>query len=376
MRQLNRYQLFLERAVALARRQGRVGLVLPSGLATDHGSSGLRRALLERCDLDSLTGFDNRHRVFPIHRSVRFLLLTATPGSSTNQILCRFGIRHPETLDALPDASDCPPQPAPPIVLTAAFIRRLSGEDLAVPELRDSLDLQILERVAATFPELGSTAGWAARFGRELNASDDREHFEAGSEGLPVIAGKHIAPFAVHLEKCGDRISARTAARLLDEGATFGCARLAYRDVASATNRLTLISAIVPKGVVTTHSLFCLKTRLDPDEQLFLCGILNSYVANYLVRFTVTTHLTARRIERLRVPKPARGSPQFQDVRVAAAASGRGAGPVLQALVAGLYGLSTEEFRHVLGTFPLVDRAEREASFDVFRSRCSSPAQD
>src|SRR5260221_656861 len=70
----NRYQLFAERALALARHEGRVGLVLPSGLATDHGSAALRRRLLSECDIDALVGIDNQRGVFPIHRSVRFLL--------------------------------------------------------------------------------------------------------------------------------------------------------------------------------------------------------------------------------------------------------------------------------------------------------------
>ena len=42
----NRYQLFVERAVALARDGGRLGLLLPSGLATDHGSAPLRQRSL------------------------------------------------------------------------------------------------------------------------------------------------------------------------------------------------------------------------------------------------------------------------------------------------------------------------------------------
>jgi hypothetical protein len=54
----NRYQLFLERAVALTRHGGRIGLVLPSGLATDHGSAPLRQLLLSRCNLDALVGID------------------------------------------------------------------------------------------------------------------------------------------------------------------------------------------------------------------------------------------------------------------------------------------------------------------------------
>ena len=90
--------------------------------------------------------------------------------------------------------------------------------------------------------------------------------------------------------------------------------RLAYRDVASSTNRLSLIAAILPAGVVTTHSLFCLKTRLSSDNQAFLCGMLNSFVANYLVRQVMTTHLGSSTVESLRVPKPPYDSPAFVEI--------------------------------------------------------------
>src|SRR5205807_10583969 len=99
----NRYQLFVERAIALTRDGGRLGLVLPSGLATDHGSSTLRRLLLSRCDVDALVGMDNHRGVFPIHRSVRFLLVTATAGSATRRIACRLGIDDPTVLESLDD---------------------------------------------------------------------------------------------------------------------------------------------------------------------------------------------------------------------------------------------------------------------------------
>src|SRR5436190_14906622 len=64
----NRYQLFTERAIALTRPGGRIGLVLPSGLASDHGSASLRRLLFSRCGVDAFVGFDNRDGGFPIHR--------------------------------------------------------------------------------------------------------------------------------------------------------------------------------------------------------------------------------------------------------------------------------------------------------------------
>jgi hypothetical protein len=371
--QTNRYQLFLERAISLARQRGRIGLVLPSGLATDHGSSALRRMLIERCDVDALVGLDNRHAVFPIHRSVRFLLVTATAGARTNQIRCSLGIRDPAVLDTIPDTADRLTDPAYPVVLTPSLIERLSGHDLAVPELRSPVDLALVERIAASFPSLASSEGWSARFGRELNASDDRRHFERGPDGLPVLEGKHIEPFVVHADACTHRIPPSIAARVLNPGRTFRRARLAYRDVASATNRLTLIAAIVPPNVVTTHSLLCLKTPLSTEDQQFLCGILNSYVANYLVRLTITSHVTTGTIERLRAPKPPRESPLFQEIREIAAALARapqagGSGPRLQALVAEAYGLSLEEYRHVLGTFPLVDEEEKQAALEILRA--------
>ena len=89
--------------------------------------------------------------------------------------------------------------------------------------------------------------------------------------------------------------------------------RLAYRDVASSTNRLSLIAAILPAGVVTTHSLFCLKTRLSRDSQAFLCGMFNSFAANYLVRQVMTTHLGSSTVESLRVPRPHHDAPSFAE---------------------------------------------------------------
>ena len=103
---INRYQVFLERAAGLAKRGGRLGLVLPSGFATDHTSSAApptpHGSLRDRY----ARGFDNRKRIFPIHRSVRFVIFTATTGSPTRRIRCRFGIDDPAMLETIPDSGD------------------------------------------------------------------------------------------------------------------------------------------------------------------------------------------------------------------------------------------------------------------------------
>ena len=368
----NQYQLFVERALRLTRPGGRVALVVPSGLAHDHGSAALRHLLLRQCRVDSIVGFDNRAGVFPIHRSVRFVLLTATRGGETARVRCRFGLQDPAALDAL---GETPPAAGAPgwFALTPALLERLSGPGLAIPDLRAPLDLAILEKAARGHPPLGSAAGWHVRFGRELNASDDRQHFKSGGRGLPIIEGKHVHPFAVDTASATLRIPAGTAARLLDAASTFRRKRLAFRDVASATNKTTLIAAIVPDGCVTTHTLFCLRTPLDIDEQMVLCALFNSYPANFLVRLRVSTHVSLAVMEALPLPRPAPGSRLHGDLlqcgrALAEHPADRDAAAAMHAAGACAYGLTGEEFAHVLASFPLVPAIERRAALELFEA--------
>jgi hypothetical protein len=363
---VNRYQLFVERALQLARRGGRIGLVLPGGTLTDGGSAPLRRHLFDRSRVDGVIGLDNRQGIFPIHRSVRFVLLTCTNGEATDAVRCRFGISDPEQLDD-PAASDR----RSTFTLTRAFLSRLSGhDDLAVPEIQSAADLRILEQVSVRVPRSGAASGWNVAFGRELNASDDRGLFVAfrGDGGRCVLEGKQIEPFRTSLEGCRYQLAAGARVKIPRRP------RLAYRDIASATNRLTLIAAIVPADAVTTHTLFCLKTLLPLDAQHVLCALLNSFVANYLVRFRVNTHVTVSLVSRLPVPVLDPDSRDFS--RLAALASTLMHSPTLaeqqpeyvelQATVARLYGLSEKDFAHVLSTFPLMPAEVKARCLTLF----------
>ena len=82
--------------------------------------------------------------------------------------------------------------------------------------------------------------GWNARFGRELNATEDRPRFvPLGSRAklLPIVEGKQLSPFQDRPLAVDPRASRSTTASRT---------RIAYRDVASATNKLTLIAAMLP----------------------------------------------------------------------------------------------------------------------------------
>ena len=346
----NRYQAFVERALALTRRGGRIGLLLPSGIATDHGSAALRRHLLDRTSIDTWLGFDNRHRIFPIHRSMRFVVLSTTTEGTTAQLRFRCGLTSPQTLH---DEQLF----AKALVLSRSRLAALDPDHVAIPEVTNATALSILTGIADRVPALRDPSGWNVKFGRELNATDDRPRFlpiGSRSDLLAIVEGKQLSPFQVDLNRSTHGFA----------GAPLR-ARIAYRDVASATNKLTLIAAMLPANAISTHTVFCLKTALDEHSQWALLGLLNSLVANFLARLNVTTHVTSAIMSRLRVPKPdARQVDRLAALARSLAATGIGdsstAYAELNALTATLYGVTPDEYGFILESFPLIAKSQRD----------------
>ena len=197
---LNLYQLFVERALQLVRPGGRIGFVVPSGLVSDAGAAPLRRHLLDRAEVDDITGLDNRLAIFPVHRSVRFVLLTCTTGRETTA----------SAAGSVSPASTSSSAPrAPRSFCRGGCWRGCPGMTTsAFPELASETDLAIVEAVSNAAPRLGGKDGWNVEFGRELNASDDRESFTPiapHSTGRPVIEGKQIDAFRVAVGEAGWR---------------------------------------------------------------------------------------------------------------------------------------------------------------------------
>jgi hypothetical protein len=230
------------------------------------------------------------------------------------------------------------------------------------------VDLAIAEKAAALFPPISDHRGWRAQFGRELNATDDRGAFQQAGHGLPIIEGKLIEPHRVRVGDARLSITSREARRRL--GDRHQRWRLAYRDVASATNRRTLIAALLPPGTVSTHTVFCLRTALPIAAQRFLCGMFNSLVVNYLVRLRVTTHVTTAIVERLPIPHEDDAGALYDEIGAMTRALSRRDDSALEvrldAVVAKLYQLTPEEFRHVLSTFPLIPEKHRDDAITEF----------
>lgn len=77
---LNTYQLFVERAVSLLEPEGYMGMVLPTALFLDDGSTALRKMLLEDTRIKEIFSFKNKYtgqqKIFPaVHPQYKFCII-------------------------------------------------------------------------------------------------------------------------------------------------------------------------------------------------------------------------------------------------------------------------------------------------------------
>lgn len=153
--------------------------------------------------------------------------------------------------------------------------------------------------------------------------------------------------------------------------------RIAFRDVARATDSRTVIAALVPPCVVLTHKApFLLRTRGDERDEAFLLGVLSSIPLDWYARRFVEITLSFQLLETFPIPAPDRDDPVRREVEQIAAtlaavderyhkwASTVGVGvnttPAaeteelksrLDAAVARLYGLDERAIRVIFETF-------------------------
>jgi hypothetical protein len=86
---VNTYSIFAEMKRSLLNPSGRVGCIVPSGIATDDTTKFFFQSLMDSRSLVSLHSFENEEFIFPaVHHATKFCLLTmAAPGSELNRVV-------------------------------------------------------------------------------------------------------------------------------------------------------------------------------------------------------------------------------------------------------------------------------------------------
>jgi hypothetical protein len=254
--------------------------------------------------------------------------------------------------------------------------------------------------------DLNDSASWRARPHRELDATNDKRLMvfpKDPPEGYwPVFKGESFDiwepdrgvyyawadPEKVMAALQKKRLhSARLARSAFSEfppawnkdPKTLPCLkpRIAFRDVARATDTRTVRAALLPPKVFIVHiAPYFVWPRGDEKDQAYLLGVLCSIPFDWYARRFVETHMTYHIAEGLPVPRPKRDMPLWKRAvalggrlacpdkryREWAAAVGVEYGKLeddekqdmiaeLDGVVAHLYGLNEKQLTHIFETF-------------------------
>jgi len=336
---INTYSVFAERFTHLVRPEGRVGAVLPTGIATDDTTKDFFASLMESGRLASFLGMDNEAMIyFPgiDHRNKFGLISIGGSGVTTVSPTFTFSCSRMEDTR----------KPERRFTLTDDDIRLLNPNTRTCPVFRTRADAELTKKIYRRVPVLMEEASgrneWGVSFLRMLDMANDSELFEtAPGPGLvPLYEAKMIHHFDhryatyegatqaninegslpqpseqqkadprftvlprywVPAEAVDDRLRSWPRAWL------FG-----FRDIASNVVERTAIFSLIPRvGVGHTAPLVLFEEGARPHDVVCLLANVDSLAFDYVTRQKIGgTHLTYFILKQLPVLPPSSYSPE------------------------------------------------------------------
>ena len=166
---INTYQVFAGLVRQIVAPHGRVGMVIPSGIATDYYNQDYFSVIVEEQELVSLYDFENRQGIFPgVHRSYKFSLLTLT-GSEAPAEAADFAFFLTQT-DQLVD-------PERRFALTREDLGRINPNTGTCPIFRTRRDADLTHKLYRAAPVLANVVTgekpWGISFLRMFDMTND-----------------------------------------------------------------------------------------------------------------------------------------------------------------------------------------------------------
>ncbi len=360
--------------------------------------------LFDEAEITGLFCFENRREIFEnVHRSFKFVVLTFEKGGHTAEFPAAFMRHDVAELERFPREGS--------LSLSVPLIKRLSPDSASVMEFKNPTDIAIAEKMLR-FPLLGEKMAdkWNLVLTNEFHMTNDSKLFRTspGPGRLPLFEGKMIWQFDSAYSEPRywvDEAEGRKAilGRRTDDGqkVNYQHYKLAHRSIASNTNERTLVASILPPKVFYGHSLNASTSIASGENLLFVTALLDSFVVDYCLRQRVTTNLTMFYIYQIPMPRLTESDPAFAPIVHAAArlicttpefddlAREVGLGSYadgatdpaerarlraeLDGRIAHLYGLTEDEFTHILKTFPIVPQPVKDAALEAYRTLAPSP---
>ncbi len=327
---INTYMLFSELARKLVAPRGRVGLLVPSGIATDHTTREYFGALVNSNQLIGLYDFENKAAVFPdVHRSFKFCALVFG-GPDIDQGVADF-VFFARRIDDLRDKKRH-------IALSAKDLALLNPNTRTCPIFRSRDDAErtkaVYRRVPILIDESREEGGnpWGVKYVRMFDQTNDAELFHdpdslrklklklvgnrwvgGGRTFLPLYEAKMIQAYdqraaSVVLAEGNWVRQGQTEETSLVEhqnpefvaqprwwvedsvvdsalGLSGRSYYLSYKDVTSATNERTMIAAFVPHvAMVNSAPVMLTGDGIAPRLACCLLANLNSFCLDYIAR--------------------------------------------------------------------------------------------
>lgn len=305
---MNTYKLFLEKNFDILSERGHCSIIVPSSLYTDVGSFELRKLLMDNANINGLLCFENKFRIFPIHGSFKFVLLYYKKEKSTNgTIPCKFRMWKIEELSDFKLLD-----------IQIDIIKKFSPETYSIMEFNSQDEINILTKLYSQ-PTLGEKIknNWNVIIKREFNRTDDSDLFTHNKSGYPVFEGKCINQYNYKFSPPTyyiDSIKGRERLGCQSETAACEDYRLVYRLIAANTNERTMITSIVPPKIFLVNSVpyflkFDNKESLITNlEMLYLQGVLNSLVIDYIIRLKVSSVVNYFYLYQTPIPRMNKGN--------------------------------------------------------------------
>lgn len=176
----NYYALFAEKALQMVSRNGRVGILTPSGIATDDTTKSYFQHLIDRRMLAELLDFENREGMFPdVHRSFKFSIVLAT-GEDLPQNTIRCGFFLHNVLEIEDPDRIC--------FLMPDDFRLFNPNTLTCPVFRRRRDAELTRKVYRNVPALvdrqkGESGNpWGISFLRMFDMTNDSGLFKTAAQ--------------------------------------------------------------------------------------------------------------------------------------------------------------------------------------------------
>ena len=194
---LNLYSLFVERAMTLVKPDGMVGLLVPSGIASDKTAAPFFKSVATEDRLKALYDFENKKVFFPdIHASFKFCVFVASPRRLPDPAKCAFFLHDVSEIE---DPERCFP-------LSPQDFARVNPNTGTAPIFRSRRDAELTTAIYGRLPVLvdrssgGEVKAWPVKYSTMFHMTNDSGLFRTRSEleeqegAWPVGGNRYQSP--------------------------------------------------------------------------------------------------------------------------------------------------------------------------------------